>query len=411
MGRYVMTAASSEAVNGVAPEAGDEVVQLLAVQLVAEARRQAAQLVGPAGLLTTLTKHVLETALQAEMEEHLECHGRNARNGFSAKTVLTNVGEVRIRVPRDRAGTFEPAVIPKYARRLSTFDGAVLSLYAKGMTTGDISRHLEEVYGCSVSRELVSEVTDTALAGLHLWQSRRLQPFYPVVSVYPVTLKVRDGRVVRRNFYLVIGVSVTGECDVLGIWAHPAGLDSKDHARLVFSELLSRGVQRIGLVCFDGPGGITEGASQVFPNAGVHSCVPRLVRMSMQCGLGKDRASILRGLALVVGADSSADAEVRFGQFLATWRTRYPVFVKMCERAWPELQACYRLPAEGRRMIYSAVQIDDLNLRLRQAVRRRSHFPNDQAALKVLYLAIQESSGAGPRMAPVRAPAPVRASA
>jgi transposase-like protein len=397
MGQYVMSAAAADVAHGVVPRAGDGVVQLLADRLVAEARRQAVQLVGPAGLLTALTKQVLETALQAEMQEHLEGHGRNARNGFSTKTVLTNVGEVRIRVPRDRAGTFEPTVIPKYSRRLSGFDEAVLSLYAKGMTTGDISRHLEEVYGCTVSRELVSEVTDTALTGLDRWQSRGLGSFYPVVSVHPVTLKVRDDRVVRRNFYLVIGASVTGERDVLGIWAPPAGRDARDQSPLVFCELRDRGVQRIGLVCFDGPGEIAQGALEVFPNAAMHSCVPRLVRLSMQCGLGKDRAGILKGIALIVGADSRADAESLFGQFLATWRTRYPLFVKTCERAWPELQACYRLPDEARRMIYKTVQIDALNVRLRQAVRRRSHFPNDQAALKVLYLAIQETTGTSPK--------------
>ena len=392
MSVHTMSATPVDVPENGALEADDNVVQILADRLVAEARRQAAQLVGPAGLLTALMKQVLEIALQAEMNDHLECHENNSRNGFSAKTVLTNVGEVRIRVPRDRAGTFEPTVIPKYSRRLSTFDEAVLSLYAKGMTTGDISRHLEEVYGCTVSRELVSEVTDGALAGLDRWQARRLQPFYPVVSVHPVTLKVRDSQVVRRNFYMVIGATVTGARDVLGIWAHPAGRDSQDHFRVVFTELLNRGVQRIGLVCSDGPTEVAQGVAEIFPNAAFHGCLPRLIRLSMQCGLGRDRASILNGLSAIVAADGRAEAEVLFGQFLANWRTRHPVFVKMCERAWPELQACFRLPDEARRMMYGTVQIDALNLRLRQAVRRRSHFPNDQAALKVLYLAIQESN-------------------
>jgi putative transposase len=224
-----MTDAGGEAPQGAGPS-GPVLPEDLVEQLVAQARSAGVALTGPGGLLTGLTKHVLGTALNAEMSEHLghehgEPAGRsgNVRNGYSAKTVRTEVGDMRVQIPRDRQGTFEPVMVPKHARHMSGFDESVISLYAKGMTTGDIVNHLQDVYGSSVSKDLVSRVTDAVLEQMQAWQSRPSDALYPVVLVDAIHIKIREGQVHNRPVYVVMGITLDGERDVLGLWAGPAG--------------------------------------------------------------------------------------------------------------------------------------------------------------------------------------------
>ena len=261
----------------------------LAEQLVTTARTQGVELTGPGGLLTGLTRQVLETALETELGEHLG-HERgersgsgNVRNGSSAKTVRTDVGEVRISVPRDRAGTFTPTVVPKHARRLAGFDDAVLSLYAKGMTTGDIANHLADIYGTEVSRDLVSRVTDAVIEDMQQWQSRPLDSCYPVVLIDAIVLKIRDGQVRNRPVYVAMGITVDGERDVLGLWAGPVGGgEGAKQWMTMLTELRNRGVADVCIVCCDGLKGLPDAISATWPLATVQTCVVHLVRSSLR---------------------------------------------------------------------------------------------------------------------------------
>jgi transposase-like protein len=331
----------------------------LADQLVAAARTQGVELTGPGGLLTGFTKQVLETALDVELGEHLG-HERgersgtgNVRNGSSQKTLRTDVGEVRITVPRDRAGTFTPAVVPKHSRRLAGFDDAVLSLYAKGMTTGDIANHLADVYGTEVSRDLVSRVTDAVINDMQEWQSRPLDPVYPVVLIDAIVLKIRDGQVANRPVYVAMGISVDGERDVLGLWAGPTGGEGAKQWMSMLTELRNRGVADVCIVCCDGLKGLPDAIAATWPLATVQTCVVHLVRNSLRYASKADWAKITAGLKTVYTAATVAAAEQRFAEFADTWRGKYPAMIAMWERSWAEFVPFLDFPLEIRKLIYT----------------------------------------------------------
>jgi putative transposase len=369
----------------------------LAEQLVATARTQGVELTGPGGLLTGLTRQVLETALETELGEHLG-HERgersgsgNVRNGSSQKTVRTDVGEVRISVPRDRAGTFTPVVVPKHARRLTGFDDAVLSLYAKGMTTGDIANHLADIYGTEVSRDLVSRVTDAVIEDMQQWQSRPLDSCYPVVLIDAIVLKIRDGQVRNRPVYVAMGITVDGERDVLGLWAGPAGGgEGAKQWMTMLTELRNRGVADVCIVCCDGLKGLPDAIAATWPLATVQTCVVHLVRSSLRYASKADWGKITAGLKDVYTAATVAAAETRFAEFAGTWRDKYPAMIAMWERNWPEFVPFLDFPLPVRKLIYTTNGIESLNSRFRQAVRRRGHFPTEQSAMKILYLTVRE---------------------
>jgi putative transposase len=368
----------------------------LADQLVAAARDQGVELTGPGGLLTGLTKQVLETALDAELSEHLG-HDRgersgsgNVRNGATSKTVRTDVGEVRITVPRDRASTFRPAVVPKHSRRLAGFDDAVLSLYAKGMTTGDIANHLADIYGTEVSRDLVSRVTDAVVEQMQQWQSRPLDPVYPIVLIDAIVLKIRDGQVANRPVYVAMGISVDGERDVLGLWTGPAGGEGAKQWMSMLTELRNRGVADVCIVCCDGLKGLPDAIAATWPLATVQTCVVHLVRNSLRYASKADWGKITAGLKTIYHAPTADAAEQRFAEFAQTWRARYPAVIGMWERSWSEFVPFLDFPTEIRKLIYTTNGIESLNSRFRQAVRRRGHFPTEQAAMKILYLTVRE---------------------
>ena len=363
---------------------------------MAASRRQGVELTGPGGLLTGLTKQVLETALEVELTDHLG-HDRgersgsgNVRNGSSAKTVRTDVGEVRIAVPRDRAGSFTPLVVPKHSRRLAGFDDAVLSLYAKGMTTGDIANHLADIYGTEVSRDLVSRVTDAVIEEMQQWQSRPLDAVYPMVLIDAIVLKIRDGQVANRPVYVAMGITVDGERDVLGLWAGPAGGEGAKQWMRMLTELRNRGVADVCIVCCDGLKGLPDAIAATWPLATVQTCVVHLVRNSLRYASKADWSKITAQLKTSIPRPPSLAAEVRFAEFAGTWRGKYPAMVAMWERSWPEFVPFLDFPVEIRKLIYTTNGIESLNSRFRQAVRRRGHFPTEQAALKILYLTVRE---------------------
>jgi putative transposase len=370
----------------------------LAEQLVDQARAAGVQLTGPGGLLSGLTKQVLETALQVEMTEHLgyDRHDRaghgsgNSRNGMTTKTVRTDIGDVQLNVPRDRAGTFDPVVVPKHTRRLSGFDEAVLSLYAKGMTTGDIANHLADMYGTEVSRDLVSRVTDAVLEQMGDWQNRPLDAIYPVVLIDAIVLKVRDGAVSNRPVYVAIGISLDGMRDVLGLWMGPSGGEGAKQWISMLTELRNRGILDVCIVCCDGLKGLPEAIGAIWPAATVQTCVVHLVRNSLRYTSKADWGKITAALKVIYTAPTLDAAEARFADFATNWRPKYPAMVAMWERSWTEFIPFLGFPVEIRKLIYTTNGIESLNARFRQAVRRRGHFPNEQAAMKVLYLTVRE---------------------
>jgi len=390
---------NTERMNGqgrTAPDGPD--LSVLADELVAAARGQGVELTGPGGLLTGLTRRVLETALEAEMADHLgyDRHDRaghgsgNSRNGWTGKTLRTDVGDVRIAVPRDRAGTFLPAVVPKHSRRLTGFDEAVVSLYAKGLTTGDIANHLADVYGSEVSRELVSKVTDAVVEEMARWQNRPLDRCYPVLLIDAIVLKIRDGQVTNRPVYVAMGITVDGERDVLGIWVGPSGGEGAKQWMGMLTELRNRGLADVCIVSCDGLRGLPDAITATWPLATVQTCVVHLVRNSLRYASKADWAKISAQLKTVYNASTVAAAEQRFADFAGQWRAKYPAMIGMWERSWAEFIPFLEFPVEIRKLIYTTNGIESLNARFRQATRRRGHFPNEQAALKVLYLTVRE---------------------
>lgn len=352
---------------------------------------------GPGGLLSGLTRQVLESALEAELTEHLGHEpggvpgpGGNVRNGYSGKTLRTEVGDVRVRVPRDRAGTFEPLIVPKNSRRLAGFDEAVISLYAKGMTTGDIANHLADVYGSEVSKDLVSRVTDAVLEDLHTWQNRPLDAVYPVLLIDAIVLKVRDGQVSNRPVYVAVGITLDGYRDVLGLWVGPSGGEGAKQWMTMLTDLKNRGVKDVLIACCDGLKGLPAAINATWPDTTVQTCVVHLVRNSLRYASKAHWSKITADLKNVYRATTLANAEAAFAEFADTWRDKYPAMVKMWENAWSEFVPFLDFPVEIRTLIYTTNGIESLNARFRAAVRRRGHFPTEQAALKILYLTVRE---------------------
>lgn len=370
----------------------------LAEQLVASAHAQGIELTGPDGLLTGLTRQVLQSALEAELSDHLGYDryapaGRgsgNSRNGTSPKTVRTEIGEVTVQVPRDRAGTFEPQIVPKHQRRLDGFDQNVLSLYAKGMTTGDIATHLAEMYGQEISRDLVSTVTDRIVEEMTEWQSRPLEPVYPVVLIDAIMLKIRSGTVGNRPVYVAMGIDLDGHRDVLGMWVGPSGGEGAKQWMNMLTELRNRGIQDVIIVCCDGLKGLPESIRATWPNAAVQTCVVHLVRNSLRFASKKHWQRIAADVKQIYHAPTVEAAEARFEQFAENWEGQYPAMIQMWRASWGEFTPFLEFPLELRRIVYTTNAIESLNARFRHAVRRRGHFPNEQAALKVLYLAARQ---------------------
>jgi putative transposase len=365
----------------------------LAARLVEQARAEGIDLVGPGGLLTGLTKTVLETALEVEMSEHLgydkhETAGRNggnSRNGARTKTVLTEIGPVQIEVPRDRDGSFEPVIVRKRQRRLDGIDQLVLSLTARGLTTGEIAAHFDEVYGATVSKDTISRITDKVLDEMTEWSNRPLDRVYPVLFIDAIVVKVRDGQVVNRPIYVVVGVTVNGERDILGLWAGDGGEGAKFWLS-VLTEVKNRGVEDVCIVVCDGLKGLPDAIGTVWPLATVQACIIHLIRNTFRYASRRDWEAISKDLRPVYTAPTEPAAAARFDEFTQTWGGQYPAIVKLWRTAWSEFIPFLDYDVEIRRIICSTNAIESLNARYRRAVRVRGHFPTEQAALKCLYL-------------------------
>jgi transposase-like protein len=367
--------------------------QQLAQQLVDSARQDGVELVGPGGLLTGLTKTVLETALEAELDEHLgyDKHavegrdGGNSRNGTRPKTVLTEIGPVQIEVPRDRDGSFDPQLVRKRQRRLSGIDEIVLSLSARGLTTGEIAAHFDEVYGAKVSKDTISKITDKVLEEMTEWAQRPLDSVYPVIFIDAIHVKVRDGQVANRPFYVVIGVSVDGHRDILGVWAGD-GAEGAKYWLAVLTELKNRGVADVCIAVCDGLKGLPEAITTVWPQTLVQACVLHLIRNTFRYAARQYWEQMARDLRPVYTAPSEAAATERFTEFAEIWGPRYPAILALWQRAWSEFVPFLDYDVEIRKVICSTNAIESLNARYRRAVKARGHFPTEQAALKCLYL-------------------------
>ncbi len=369
-------------------------LEAIAEDLVDEARAKGIALTGDGGLLPALVARVLETGLAAELTDHLgyEPHateGRgsgNSRNGSFAKTVTTEIGEVPIRVPRDRNGTFEPRLVPHGARRLDGLEAQVISLYASGLTTGEIQGHLEEIYGTSISKDTVSRITDAVVADMEAWQSRPLDAVYAVVLIDAIVVKVRDTQVANRPVYVAIGVNLDGERDVLGLWMGPTGGEGAKQWMTMLTELRNRGVRDVLITCCDGLKGLPDAVRTIWPDTTVQTCVVHLVRNSLRYASKKHWPTITRQMRAIYTAPTVPAAEEAFEQFAEQWRDIYPAMIAGWENAWEEFVPFLEFPPELRRIVYTTNSIESLNARFRRAVRHRGHFPTEQAALKVLYL-------------------------
>jgi putative transposase len=390
--------------RGVGEAPLDVVDEQLIEQLAERARSQGLQLTGEGGLLARLTKTVIESALEGELDDHLgyakhDPVGRNggdSRNGRRGKTVLTDVGPVEIAVPRDRDGSFEPKLVAKHQRRLPGVEDLVISLSAKGLTTGEICAHLGEVYGAQVSKQTISTITDRVLEGMAAWQSRPLDAVYPVLFIDCVNVKIREGNVANRPIYVALAVTVDGTRDILGLWAgeHGDGEGAKFWLR-VLTEIKNRGVADVCLIVCDGLKGLPAAIETVWPRAVTQTCVVHLLRASFGYASRRDWSAIAKDLKPVYSAVSEQAALEAFLAFTETWQQRYPAIIRLWENAWAEFVPFLQFDNEIRTVVCTTNAIESINARIRRAVNVRGHFPNEQAAMKCVYLALMSLDPTG----------------
>lgn len=340
-------------------------------------------------------KALIERALGAELGHHLgqaEEHGnglRNHRNGVSAKTVVTDEGPVRIDVPRDRQGSFEPLLIPKHERRFTGFDDKIIAMYARGMTMREIQAFLEEQYGVEVSPELISTVTDSVMSEVGAWQARPLEPMYPVVFFDALRVKIREDAVVRNKaIYLALGVLPDGTRDILGLW-----IENTEGAKFwmkVFNDLKTRGVGDILIAVTDGLKGMPEALGAVFPQTTLQTCIVHLIRNSLDFANWKERKALAAAIKPIYTAPSAEAAEAELDAFeQGAWGQKFPTVVAAWRRAWDRVIPFFAFPPAVRRVIYTTNAIESVNARLRKIIKTRGHFPSDDAANKLIWLALR----------------------
>jgi len=356
-------------------------------------------LIGETGLLKQLTKALMERALGAELTEHLgyEKHdpagynSGNSRNGTGSKTVAGDFGEIVVETPRDRNGTFEPQILRKHQTRLDGFDDKILSMYARGMTTREIQGHLQEMYGVEVSPTLISSVTDAVMEEVKAWQSRPLEPVYGLLFLDALYVKMRhEGRVENRAVYVAIGVDLEGRKDVLGLWTN-----SNEGAKFwlaVLTELKNRGVKDVLIVCIDGLRGFPQAVEAVYPEAKVQLCIVHLVRASLNYVSWKERKQVAADLKAIYRAASERQASQELSEFIAKWGNRYQAIGKLWKENWDRVTPFFDFPPEVRRVMYTTNAVESLHMSLRKIIKTRGSFPSEEAALKLLYLALRNLS-------------------
>jgi len=353
------------------------------------------EIIGENGLLKQLTKAILERAMQAEMTEHLgyakhDPAGKNtgnSRNGNSSKTLKGEMGRFEIEVPRDRNSSFDPKIVPKGQTRWTGFDDKIKSMYARGMTTRDIQSHLEEMYKVEVSPSLISAVTEAVIDEVKTWQNRELEPVYPILYLDALHVKVRDGgHVQNKAIYLAIAITMSGIKEVLGMWI--AQTEGAKFWLQIVTELKNRGVQDIFIACVDGLKGLPEAIETVFPKTQVQLCIVHLVRYSLKYVGWKQRKEVARDLRRIYQAVTEQEAESELEKFAQKWDGKYPTISQTWRRNWTRVIPFFAHPPEVRRVIYTTNAIESLNMSLRKVTKNRGSFPNDEAVLKLLYLAL-----------------------
>jgi putative transposase len=384
------------------PELAEEVRALLPNEVIDEllaGARTEEEIAGPGGLLAQLTKRLVERAMEVELTDHLgfEPHQEppggagNTRNGSTPKTLITEQGEVRIDTPRDRAGTFEPQIVRKRQRRFEGFDDKILALYSRGLSTRDIEAHLEEIYGVKVGRDLISRVTDAVMEDARAWQTRPLDDVYPVVFLDALVLKIRDGGSVQRKAcYLAMAIGIDGEREVLGMW-----FQANEGAKFwmqVLNDLKQRGVQDILIACVDGLKGFPEAIEAVFPQTTIQTCIVHLIRHSLKYVPRRQYDAVVKDLKPIYTASDPDVALQALEAFEEKWGKQLPVIGQAWRSAWEHVTPFMAFPEEVRRVVYTTNAIEALNRQLRKAIKTKGHFPTEDAARKLVYLAIQNAA-------------------
>lgn len=357
-------------------------------------------LIGEQGLLKQLTKALLERAMDAELTHELGYakgdksslkESGNRRNGTSSKTVRSKHGQMDLDIPRDRTAEFEPVLIKKHQRRFDGFDDLILSLYAKGVSTRDIRSHIEEMYGIEVSPDLISSVTDNVQEFVREWQTRPLEAVYPIVYLDALRVKIRyDGAVQNRCIYLAVGVNLEGRKEALGLWT--AESEGAKFWLSVLTELNNRGVRDIFIACVDGLKGFTEAIESVFPDTITQVCIVHQIRNSLTYVSHKEKKKVAADLKPVYTAVTEDEALAALEAFSSTWDARYPVISKSWKANWQKISPMFRFSHDIRRAVYTTNVIESLNYSLRKITKTRSAFPTEEAAIKLLWLGLQNAA-------------------
>ncbi|ELQ9628014.1 IS256 family transposase, partial [Salmonella enterica] len=344
-----------------------------------------------------LTKLTVETALNAELTDHLGHEknapktGSNTRNGYSSKTVLCDDGEIELNTPRDRENTFEPQLIKKHQTRITQMDSQILSLYAKGMTTREIVATFKEMYDADVSPTLISKVTDAVKEQVTEWQNRQLDALYPIVYMDCIVVKVRqNGSVINKAVFLALGINTEGQKELLGMW-----LAENEGAKFwlsVLTELKNRGLQDILIACVDGLKGFPDAINSVYPQTHIQLCIIHMVRNSLKYVSWKDYKTVTSGLKAVYQAPTEEAALMALDAFAKVWDDKYPQISKSWRAHWENLNTLFSYPPDIRKAIYTTNAIESLNSVIRAAIKKRKVFPTDDSVRKVIYLAIKDAS-------------------
>jgi putative transposase len=353
-------------------------------------------IIGEKGLLKQLTKAILERALAAELTEHLgyEKHdpvgykSGNSRNGATKKALKGDFGEIELETPRDRDSSFEPKIIAKGQTRFTGFDDKILSMYARGMTTREIEGHLKEIYGVEVSPTLISNVTEAVMEEVRAWQSRPVDALYPILYLDALYVKIREnGHVQNRAVYLAMGIRMDGSKEVLGLWT-----SANEGAKFwlqVLTELRNRGLEDVFIVCVDGLKGFPDAIETVFPKAQVQLCIVHLVRASLNYVSWKQRREVAADLRTIYTAATAEEAGMRLEELAQKWDRTHPTISQIWRRNWERITPFFAYPAEIRKIIYTTNALESVNMSLRKVIKTRGSFPNEESALKLLYLALR----------------------
>ncbi|EKO59151.1 transposase, mutator family [Leptospira kirschneri str. H2] len=357
------------------------------------------ELLGNEGLLKQLTKSLIERAMQGEMTHHLGYeknassgnNSGNSRNGKSIKKLKGDFGSIDLEVPRDRNGSFEPQIIQKGQSRFTGFDDKIISMYSRGMTTREISEHLKEIYQVEVSADLISQVTDSIMGTVIEWQNRPLDKVYPILIMDALIVKVRDGNhVVNKAFYLALGINLQGTKEILGIW-----VEKTEGAKFwlqILTDLKNRGVEDILIACVDGLKGFPETIVSVFPKAQVQLCIVHMVRNSLKWVSYKQKKELVIDLKAIYKSPSEEIAKKSLDDFSAKWDSQYPMISKSWRNNWESVIPFLAYPPNIRKAIYTTNAIESMNMGLRKIIKNRGSFPTDEAAVKLLYLALNNMS-------------------